>query len=1539
MALLAVKHLDPVVGVDVHSVLVAPSPTPIFLPHPHVGFMLDLREYVEAAKGVVGSIAMAIAQEKATEYLEDHPDVVKKLDDAAQFAAGKLSDIQDNAIVAEALKLEQQAAALQSSVGNALGAGIGMGGAAGRPIFVNGLMRATVGTHSYHVPGLHFPLGESFAPPPAPNPIPSDDAESYMGSRTVLANNDPMSFMALPALSCWAVGMEPPGHNSAHTERTYPSMPSSVMLPIPAGRPVMVGGPPVLNMAAAAKGLFKAFRGSKWAKALADKLHLKPGFLKCNVLHAEPVDVTTGEVIVAQHDFTITGHLPLEWNRCYASRVQRLGTVGVGWSTPADIRLTLISRDDGIGAAIYFVDHATAFDDVPRHEGWAAHAGDWQYGYALYFRDDQLVLRTGEGIEYGFLLPRPWGTIVDGLSGAPQLTLMLDWIGDRYGHAWLFERSTSGQLSRIVEHGIEGPTGRLIECRPNVDVDAHRGLTAGMTLINPDGHAYPLVRYEHDRDRNLVAALDAMSNPRRFDYESGNRMTRHVSASGVSFRYSYRRDADGAWRVDHAWGDDGVLDYRFDYDLARYETRITESTGHVAIIQMNGRHVPIAEIDVLGGMTSYRYDNRWRTCTRTDPMGRTCRWEYDAHGNLIAQFMPDGRSIRAEYDINHKPTCVTGPGGRQFRYEWDARGRLMSRATPSQATFRYAYDNLGRVTACVGPRGDVTSFGYDRYGNLTATVDALGHRTQYERDARGYVIGSLDAAGHQNRYERDPCGRLVRAIEWDGREIHCRYDPDGNLVRYRDPVGNVTRLAYTTLGEIAKRIQPDGTEVLYRYDTEGQLVQVVNERGESYLLKRDALGRIVEEIDYWGQSRVYEYGSTGELLRSIDPHGQAVEYHYDEAGRIVEKRMPDPDRHDGVRTDRFHYDDHGDLIRASNASSLLEFRYDADGRLVEERQGDDFTLFNRYDAAGNRIERRTCVVAGSEIVEQSIRYDYDALSAVVRIEIDGHAPIVIERDALGQIRDERLGDALRREMSYEAKGRLSRQALLADTGEMFAIEYAYDANGDLIERRDSRTGIEQFQYDPVGQVVAHIDSAGTTRRFPYDPAGDLLSTRVFRSSQLRGETGSPAWRREGVHEDSHYVFDRAGNLVHKREANQEITLRWDAAGQLAETLTTRRAGPGDVNDDHHLRVRYEYDAFRRRIRKITSSRRLESGHTSVCQFFWDGDVLSSEVRSDQPDEKNDRTRSVPIRRDVRDWIHYPDTFRPLAVVHRPLGSCIPPAASEHADVEAGSEPSRNRVRTLKAIAGYSSPNTTSATCERPASYRPVGTIYFFHNDPNGAPVRVVDERGRTAWEASYATWSSNTPIQPKDGPSFDQPIRLQGQYYDEETGFSYNRYRYLDHGIGQFISQDPSCIEGGSALYQYAPNPAAWIDPYGLANTIDGHGNTVPIVSLGIPDKSLFKPKSGITTAYSRNSQCGPTAAQTRAVQGKPCAACNQTATTMVADHIDALVVEYYRTGTNDVTVQTSIAAVQPHCPDCSRSQGGKASGFSRAMKKALHIP
>ena len=70
----------------------------------------------------------------------------------------------------------------------------------------------------------------------------------------------------------------------------------------------------------------------------------------------------------------------------------------------------------------------------------------------------------------------------------------------------------------------------------------------------------------------------------------------------------------------------------------------------------------------------------------------------------------------------------------------------------------------------------------------------------------------------------------------------------------------------------------------------------------------------------------------------------------------------------------------------------------------------------------------------------------------------------------------------------------------------------------------------------------------------------------------------------------------------------------------------------------------------------------------------------------------------------------------------------------------------------------------------------------------------------------------NAELQP-----IEQNLRFQGQYFDQETGLHYNRFRYYDPDVGRFVSQDPIKLDGGINSYEYGPSPYAWIDPLGLA--------------------------------------------------------------------------------------------------------------------------
>ncbi|AGK51390.1 RHS repeat-associated core domain protein [Burkholderia thailandensis MSMB121] len=1393
MALPAVKHMDPVVGIDVHSVIVTPGLPPVFLPHPHIGFMLDLREYIAAAKGVIGSIAMTIAEDAVLDYLKDHPDDRKKLTDALNSLKDQKKQATSDPWVAKALKLNREVSSIKGDVAGAVGAGVGMGAAAGRPIFVNGLMRATAGTHSFHVPGLHFPLGETFAPP---DPLPSDDAESYMGSRTVLANNDPMSFLALPAMSCWAEGIEPPPHNGAHTTRTHESMPSSVMLPIPVGRPVLVGGPPVMNMAAAAKGMFKAFQGSKWAKNLADKLHLKSGFLRCTVLKAEPVDVTTGEVVVQQNDFTVSGRLPLVWDRYYASQDRHPGAVGFGWQTPADIRLELMRNEDGIGAVAHFPDHATAFNVVPADDGWPARTYDWQHGHALYGDDGRMVLRTREGIEYGFVLPSRWRDSVAALDGDDsRLTLPIDRMADLNGNAWVFERDMYGGLVRLVEWKRDGQTERLVECGTGRGL--HAGLLTSLTLIDAGGNAHPLVSYEHDRERNLAAAIDAMAHPHHFEYAVGHRMVSHTSARGVSFYYSYQQDDDGVWRVDHAWGDNGLFDYRFVYDRARMETRIIDSLGHTTLLQLNERGIPVARIDALGGITSYRYDAQWRTCEEVAPSELKTQWVYDRRGRLIAKTLPDNSVVRCETDADGRPVRVIDPGNRAWRYEWDACGNLVERTSPWGATDSFEYDAIGQLVAHRGTGGAVTCFEHDGRGNVSAIVDHLGNRTEYRYDAFGNVVQMTAEDGGITVCQRDANGNITRTNEPGGRETFRDHDADGNLIAFRDRAGNVTRFAYAASGMMSMRIMPDGSTIEYCYDTEARLTGVINERGQSYQIERDALGRVVAEVDYWGQRTTYEYGVNGALASSTSPTGRAITYETDPLGRVIRKRLADARQITGSRLEIFEYDAIGNLVVAENPDVRVEIRYDEEGRVVEERQGDDFTIVSKYDSLGNRIARRTRLDLGDKTITHSVRYNYDAVGNCSAVQIDDTAPITIERGANGRTLVEQRWAASTLEQSWSADGRLVRQALLSECGPMFATEYLYDNYDDLIEKRDSKLGTERFQYDPMRRLLAHWDHAGQQHRYPHDRAGNLLQEQGrYDQPENPDHTSGPSgpWIREAVRDGRRYLFDRTGSLVRKHDDVSDLTLRWDDDELLIETIATH-VEPSDPNErapTSIVRAEYVYDALRRRIGKFTyepsfelqarcDAQAIEDWRlVGASRFFWDGAALVAERSIDSRDARS--TGRDVVSGEAGEWISYPMSHRPLAWV-RCLYTMQRPSPSSH-DLSM----SEGRLSMSEEVR------------------------HLFYNDCNGAPMRVLSESGRILWESRSDAWG-RADCRRAD---LEQPLRLQGQYADVETGLHYNFHRYYDPDLGAFISQDPVRLLGGLNLYSFAPSTLNWIDPLGL---------------------------------------------------------------------------------------------------------------------------
>jgi RHS repeat-associated protein len=1233
----------------------------------------------------------------------------------------------------------------------------------GTTITVCGMKRATAGTSGISV---HIPPGFPFAKPP------DKDDELFMGSSTVQADGDPFSYIALPVLSCQVAGMMSPIRLKKKGGPRIGVLPLTFNLAIPTN--VFIGGAPTISlMGLAFKGAFAGL--GKLAKSgvfkrLRQKLfkNLKPGFLKCSILRAEPVNILNGEVSVEQSDFSLPGRLPIEWVRSYGSAQPHVGLCGPGWQTPADIRLE--TQDDGSVLLLGPQVGPLSFERLPQAPGDAAVELELADGARLSDHGHEWRVLTKDDRVYHF--PKTWTT--------PAGATPVSHIADRCGNRLTFHHRDGRPVA------IEDPAGRRLVLAYTATPQGPR--LAAVTLVDSATHAeHGFVRYEYDAAGDLVAVIDALGAPYRFAYEQ-HRMLRHTDRNGLSFHYAYEHaggatadPADpGNWRVVHAWGDGGLYDYRFEYTDALNERRITDSLGHVSLVKLDERGLPISEIDPLGGQTIYQYDEAGRTTAVTDPDGHCTAYEYDERGNLLKLTRPDGTAIATAYSHDDKATAITDPNGATWQQAWDERGLLVQQVSPLQHTSRYAYDGLGQLVEHVNPRGARTRLGYDGAGHLAALTDALGHETRFTHDMQGNLLARgdppHDSPGRQTQYRYDAKGRLTGVTLPSGSTIACAYDAEDNLTEYTDENGATTRLQYFGQGEVARRLQPDGHAVEYLYDTEERLIGVRNQRGELYELQRDALGRIVQETDYWGQARQYHYTAGGHLRQSIDPLGRAIAYATDPLGRIVKKTLPHPQGGARPWEESFAYDANGNLTAAANAHGQLQRQFDVQGRLTQEVQqhaaGQSFTVHNRYDEAGNRVERRTESTDGTDGTTPGpghvVQWSHDLLDQPSAVSIDGGEARQMRRDSLGRLVEAELAPGLKRHCRYDADGRLTGQAVTRQQERLFLTGYDYDAAGNLVQRRDSQYGSDRYLYDPMGRILQHTDPTGLVRSFVNDPAGDRLRTRV---SPGEGEGGRwEAWSRDGEYEGAAYRFDRAGNLVSKTEGPARLDLDWDANQRL---VASRRSVAGEGA----TRVTtYGYDPLGRRLFKETEGRRT--------WFGWDGDALAFDwvppplatVNAVPEPEWQPGPRTVtgrltqptlpPLPAVSREFVNQPESFEPAAML-----------------VDGAGQP---------------------------------GQVLHYVNDPNGCPVRLVDDAGEVRWGASYTAWGRVDRLHVSE---VDNPIRLQGQYEDAETGLHYNRHRYFSTELGTFISCDPLGLAAGTNLCSLGPNCLKWVDPLGLACT------------------------------------------------------------------------------------------------------------------------
>ena len=275
---------------------------------------------------------------------------------------------------------------------------------------------------------------------------------------------------------------------------------------------------------------------------------------------------------------------------------------------------------------------------------------------------------------------------------------------------------------------------------------------------------------------------------------------------------------------------------------------------------------------------------------------------------------------------------------------------------------------------------------------------------------------------------------------------------------------------------------------------------------------------------------------------------------------------------------------------------------------------------------------------------------------------------------------------------------------------------------------------------------------------------------------------------------------------------ESLQLFYTPNNELEKSIKIHQQGFEVVTTTTH----YFYDAFGRRIGKSSSTQK-SSKLNQRGQLVRFPSNLSSLNTTDRPQRKNtlmlwDGNRQIQEYTDEQIFttVYEQNSFEPVARIVQ-LASHI--EQKRLADI---AYETRRFVRI-----GESEETISQRIAD---NSKPLINIYHYHCNHLGTPQELTNQDGDVIWLSYDRAWggSFDTIYKRQFIDNFSlkenelQPIKFQGQSLDVETGLHYNRFRYYDSDVGMFISRDPIGLMGGSNVFQYAPNPIGWIDPWGL---------------------------------------------------------------------------------------------------------------------------
>lgn len=734
---------------------------------------------------------------------------------------------------------------------------------------------------------------------------------------------------------------------------------------------------------------------------------------------------------------------------------------------------------------------------------------------------------------------------------------------DALGAAWRYEyrggvltRETDrGGMSFYFEYDWEHPEGWCVR-------------TWG------DGGLYDH-RLTYDKNAHVTVVEDSRGGRRQYFGDSRGVVVKRVDETGGAWVTAYdehlRRTAEED-PLGHRWA--------WTYDARGNQIVERNPLGHERRATFNDAYRPLTLTDRQGGQWRREYDRFGLVVREVDPAGGERRMAYDARGKLVQRVDGQGRVEQRRFREDGGLLEEIDPTGAVTRFELDDLGRPVRRLAPDGDAIEVTWDECDRVTALLRNGRPLAQRSYDARGNPLRFIDREGRETRYRYagigklrevdgpdgvvrftyDTEENLVAVEKASGERWRFHHDLARRLVRQETFDGRSLAFRYDRAGWCVETVDHRGRRTVIERDPEGRMTRVRAADKRETRIEYTAEGMLSLAANPDCE-LRFERDALGRVLQEACD-GVTVESRYDAAGRRVARSTSLGHRALYDFAPDGRVAAMSLGlDP---------RWMQWDAQALATAPGMERpwTVRVQRDAMGRETGRSLPGGVEATWSYDDRGQPV-RRAVHRGDDELLARSLHWDEGGRLAM---QIDpARGPTRYAHALNDAVVAAHFPDGTTQHRARDLDGNVFRTADRSDRvydpggalREAFGTRYVRDTEGRVVEKVRPDGSRWRYAWSADGQLRAVRGPDDREVTFAYDPLG----RRVRKS--INGQTTRFVWDGDAV---VHEVRDDASCVTwltephtHAPVARVEGDARWsvvtdhlgtpeallDEAGQIA----------------------------------------------------------------------------------------------------------------------------------------------------------------------------------------------------------------------------------------------------------------------------------------------------------------------------------------------------------------------------------------------------